>query len=345
MTVFENVLPCSSTPRVARRAPLGSVSMPIEFVGLGNVAFCRRSARSVAAERRLVEVARAVVGTASAGAARRAGRRPADEETDAPRRRDQADPRRTGAMVVLVDHDMESGGRHVLAVDRSARLRPAGDRPGADRRSAQRPERDGGLHRHRGGGRVTGRRDRRALGCRAAGRPCLQGCLDHFPLGEITTLLGPNGAGKSTLVLGDRRDVEADGGTIRIGDIDITGAKPDKISGAGVAVVPEGRRLLPRPDGRRQPQGRHLQPVKADERGRHRLRDVSCSPSSRRGFDTSRPIAVGRRAADGRAGPGAGVEAEGDGGRRAVARSGAGRGQAPDARDRAASPTAASACC
>jgi branched-chain amino acid transport system ATP-binding protein len=34
-------------------------------------------------------------------------------------------------------------------------------------------------------------------------------------------------------------------GTIRIGDHELTGAKPDKIRAAGVAVVPEGRRLLP----------------------------------------------------------------------------------------------------
>jgi branched-chain amino acid transport system ATP-binding protein len=35
------------------------------------------------------------------------------------------------------------------------------------------------------------------------------------------------------------------GGSIRVGDLELAGSKPDKVRGAGVAVVPEGRRLLP----------------------------------------------------------------------------------------------------
>ena len=76
-------------------------------------------------------------------------------------------------------------------------------------------------------------------------RPVLKGVDIEIPAGEITTLLGPNGAGKSTLVLAIGGMLKPTSGTIHIGDHDITGAKPDKIRGAGVAVVPEGRRLLP----------------------------------------------------------------------------------------------------
>jgi branched-chain amino acid transport system ATP-binding protein len=76
-------------------------------------------------------------------------------------------------------------------------------------------------------------------------RPVLRGVSLDIPPGEITTLLGPNGAGKSTLVLTIGGMLKPTGGSITIGDIDIAGAKPEKIRSAGVAVVPEGRRLLP----------------------------------------------------------------------------------------------------
>jgi branched-chain amino acid transport system ATP-binding protein len=76
-------------------------------------------------------------------------------------------------------------------------------------------------------------------------RPVLKGVSIEIPAGEITTLLGPNGAGKSTLVLTIGGMLKPTGGSIHIGEVNLTGAKPDKIRGAGVAVVPEGRRLLP----------------------------------------------------------------------------------------------------
>ncbi len=76
-------------------------------------------------------------------------------------------------------------------------------------------------------------------------RPVLKRVTLEIPPGEITTLLGPNGAGKSTLVLTIGGMLKATAGSVHIGDTDLTGAKPDKIRGSGVAVVPEGRRLLP----------------------------------------------------------------------------------------------------
>jgi branched-chain amino acid transport system ATP-binding protein len=77
------------------------------------------------------------------------------------------------------------------------------------------------------------------------GRPVLHGVSLTVPAGEITTLLGPNGAGKSTMVLMVGGVLPATGGSIRIGDTELAGAKPEKVRAAGVAVVPEGRRLLP----------------------------------------------------------------------------------------------------
>jgi branched-chain amino acid transport system ATP-binding protein len=62
--------------------------------------------------------------------------------------------------------------------------------------------------------------------------------------GEVTALLGPNGAGKSSLVLAVGGILRPAGGHVRLGDRDLTGRRPEWIRRAGVAVVPEGRRLL-----------------------------------------------------------------------------------------------------
>lgn len=77
------------------------------------------------------------------------------------------------------------------------------------------------------------------------GRPVLHGVSLDIPAGEITTLLGPNGAGKSTLVLTIGGVLASTAGSISLAGVELRGAKPEKVRGNGVAVVPEGRRLLP----------------------------------------------------------------------------------------------------
>jgi branched-chain amino acid transport system ATP-binding protein len=62
----------------------------------------------------------------------------------------------------------------------------------------------------------------------------------------VTTLLGANGAGKSTLVLAVAGVLRPSGGRVLLGDLDLTRRSPERIRAAGVAVVPEGRRMLPR---------------------------------------------------------------------------------------------------
>jgi branched-chain amino acid transport system ATP-binding protein len=66
-----------------------------------------------------------------------------------------------------------------------------------------------------------------------------------IPPGEVTTLLGPNGAGKSSLVLAVGGVLRPVAGQMLLGTQDLTRYPPEKIRQAGVAVVPEGRRLLP----------------------------------------------------------------------------------------------------
>jgi branched-chain amino acid transport system ATP-binding protein len=77
------------------------------------------------------------------------------------------------------------------------------------------------------------------------GRRVLHGVSIEIPPGSVTTLLGPNGAGKSTLVLAVAGVLRPTAGTVSMNGRNLVRLRPEKIRRAGVAVVPEGRRLLP----------------------------------------------------------------------------------------------------
>ncbi len=77
------------------------------------------------------------------------------------------------------------------------------------------------------------------------GRVVAQDVTVEVSPGEVTALLGPNGAGKSSLVLAVAGVLRPQAGSVTLGDGDLAGRRPEKIRAAGVAVVPEGRRLLP----------------------------------------------------------------------------------------------------
>jgi branched-chain amino acid transport system ATP-binding protein len=76
------------------------------------------------------------------------------------------------------------------------------------------------------------------------GRPVVHGVSLDIPPGQVTALLGPNGAGKSTLVLAVGGVLRPAGGTVTLDERDLTGRRPERIRQAGIAVVPEGRRVL-----------------------------------------------------------------------------------------------------
>lgn len=62
--------------------------------------------------------------------------------------------------------------------------------------------------------------------------------------GEIVSVLGSNGAGKSTLVNTIAGIMPARGGSIRVDGVELLSLRPHQICAAGVAVVPEGRRIF-----------------------------------------------------------------------------------------------------
>lgn len=77
------------------------------------------------------------------------------------------------------------------------------------------------------------------------GHPVLHGVSLDIPAGEVTTLLGPNGAGKSTMVLTVGGILRASAGSVQLNGTNLTRLRPEQVRQAGVAIVPEGRRLLP----------------------------------------------------------------------------------------------------
>jgi branched-chain amino acid transport system ATP-binding protein len=63
--------------------------------------------------------------------------------------------------------------------------------------------------------------------------------------GAATALVGANGAGKTTLLRTIAGAPGQTSGTIRYRDADLTTAPPHRRIAAGIALVPEGRRLFP----------------------------------------------------------------------------------------------------
>jgi branched-chain amino acid transport system ATP-binding protein len=77
------------------------------------------------------------------------------------------------------------------------------------------------------------------------GVPAVRGLSLRVGRGEIVGLIGPNGAGKSTTLHAIMGLVRPAGGDIRLSGRSIRGLAPERIARAGIALVPEGRRLYP----------------------------------------------------------------------------------------------------
>jgi branched-chain amino acid transport system ATP-binding protein len=77
------------------------------------------------------------------------------------------------------------------------------------------------------------------------GRDVVRDASLEIPAGQVTALLGPNGAGKSSMVLAVGGVLPMKAGSVKLGGLELAGRRPERIRRAGLAIVPEGRRLLP----------------------------------------------------------------------------------------------------
>jgi len=72
----------------------------------------------------------------------------------------------------------------------------------------------------------------------------LQGVDIEVAPGEAVSLVGRNGAGKTTTIAAVAGFLRPRGGSVRVNGADLTGAPPHQVARAGVALVPQGRRIF-----------------------------------------------------------------------------------------------------
>ena len=92
--------------------------------------------------------------------------------------------------------------------------------------------------------------------------------------GELVCVVGPNGAGKSTLINAIAGLLRLKSGTLTFDGVDLARLPPHRFIAAGIAVVPEGRRLFTRMTVRENLEMGSLVP--AARRGRSRSLDRMC---------------------------------------------------------------------
>ena len=72
----------------------------------------------------------------------------------------------------------------------------------------------------------------------------LQGIDLEIAAGEAVSLIGRNGAGKTTTIAAIAGFIRPRGGSVAVSGTDLTGAPPHRVARAGVALVPQGRRIF-----------------------------------------------------------------------------------------------------
>ncbi len=80
------------------------------------------------------------------------------------------------------------------------------------------------------------------LDVRYGGVHAVRGLSLEVAPGEMVGLIGPNGAGKSS-TLHAIMGLAPASGSVRVGDRELLGSRPEDVARAGIALVPEGRRI------------------------------------------------------------------------------------------------------
>ncbi|HEY5863857.1 MAG TPA: ABC transporter ATP-binding protein [Casimicrobiaceae bacterium] len=115
--------------------------------------------------------------------------------------------------------------------------------------------------------------------------PALWGTSLRLAAGELVCVLGPNGAGKTTLINAIAGLHPARGGHIVMEGRDLTTLPPHRFCSAGIAIVPEGRRLFTRMSVRENLEMGGYAPAARKERARTLERVCALFPAVRDKLD------------------------------------------------------------
>ena len=133
--------------------------------------------------------------------------------------------------------------------------------------------------------------------------PALWGVSLTIAQGELVCVVGPNGAGKTTLIGALAGLNRARSGSITMDGRDMTAVAPHRFCAAGIAIVPEGRRLFTRLSVRENLEiGSYLRPARAvRERSLERVcalfpavRDKLDAPAGALSGGQQQMVAIGR---------------------------------------------------
>ena len=133
--------------------------------------------------------------------------------------------------------------------------------------------------------------------------PALWGVSLTIAQGELVCVIGPNGAGKTTLIGALAGRNRARSGSITMDGCEMTAVAPHRFCAAGIAIVPEGRRLFTRLTVRENLEiGSYLRPARAvRERSLERVcalfpavRDKLDAPAGALSGGQQQMVAIGR---------------------------------------------------